>query len=67
MSQWADNADRLNQWAESRRQFFFREGRKRTRVCVCLFKGERSEGKAERWKSLFLGEGGLAAGGENRS
>lgn len=28
MSQWADNADTLNQWAESRRQF--------VDVCVCM-------------------------------
>lgn len=46
--------------------FFFREGRKRTRVCVFIQGGEIWGESWEMEVSIFRG-GGVAAGGENRS
>ena len=54
MSQWADNTDRLNQWAESRRRFsvfvfVF------VCVCVCSSQGENGEDVREKMFPGFQG------------
>lgn len=54
MSQWADNADRLNQWAESRRQFFF-SGGEEAHTCVCVYsRGRDLRGKLRDGSKIYI-------------